>query len=283
MNKNHWKQDDNSKDDINNNIAYLRNKYGEIVDDPSKIPNILNEQYNSMFNNEVCYPHVVLNNSVPCNSNEIKLSEFFNRYDAPLTCVSLDVEKVGHAIDCIKSGSAPGPDSVSPLLLKMTKMAIAKFLADLMTQSFQNNDIPDILKLGTVIPRDKLEAKNYRPVSNLLFVSKLIERVVQTRLERHMIRNGLISNKNYAYMKNHSTEHLLLKVVNDLYLAFDENRPSVVVLLDLSAAFDTVDHDKLLHILEHDIGIVGITLKWFESFLKGRNQKVKIGEVTHIS
>ena len=50
-------------------------------------------------------------------------------------------------------------------------------------------------------------------------------------------------------MKNHSTEHLLLKVVNDLYLAFDENRPSVVVLLDLSASFDTVDHDKLLHIL----------------------------------
>ena len=81
-----------------------------------------------------------------------------------------------------------------------------------------------------------------------------------------MIRNGLISNKNYAYMKNHSTEHLLLKVVNDLYLAFDENRPSVVVLLDLSAAFDTVDHDKLLHILEHDIGIVGITLKWLSPF-----------------
>ena len=136
--------------------------------------------------------------------------------------------------------------------------------------------LPLIKELNSTVDTDNF--KNYRPVSNLLFVSKLIERVVQTRLERHMIRNGLISNKNYAYMKNHSTEHLLLKVVNDLYLAFDENRPSVVVLLDLSAAFDTVDHDKLLHILEHDIGIVGITLKWFESFLKGRNQKVKIGE-----
>ena len=136
--------------------------------------------------------------------------------------------------------------------------------------------LPLIKELNSSVDTDNF--KNYRPVSNLSFVSKLIERVVQTRLEQHMIRNELISNKNYAYIKNHSTEHLLLKVVNDLYLAFDENRPSVVVLLDLSAAFDTVDHDKLLHILEYDIGIVGVSLKWFESFLKGRNQKVKIGE-----
>ena len=93
-----------------------------------------------------------------------------------------------------------------------------------------------------------------------------------------MARNGLTSDKNYAYMKNHCTEHLLLKVVNDLYLAFDQSRPSVVIFLDLSAAFDTVDHDKLLDILEHDIGIVGIPLKWFKSFLKGRSHKVKIGE-----
>ena len=87
-----------------------------------------------------------------------------------------------------------------------------------------------------------------------------------------------MTDKNYAYVKKHSTEHLLLKVVNDLYLAFDKNQPSVVVLLDLSAAFDTVDHDKLLHILESEIGITGIALKWFSSFLKGRSQKVMIGE-----
>ena len=108
------------------------------------------------------------------------------------------------------------------------------------------------LKLGVLLPLikdlcptvDSENLKNYRPVTNLLFVSKLCERVVQTRLERQMIRNRLMTDKNYAYVKKHSTEHLLLKVVNDLYLAFDKNQPSVVVLLDLSAAFDTVDHDK---------------------------------------
>ena len=92
-----------------------------------------------------------------------------------------------------------------------------------------------------------------------------------------MIRNNLLTAKNYAYRKAHSTELLLLKVVNDLYSSFDMNMPSVVVLLDLSAAFDTVDHKKLLSILEKEIGIAGTALKWFESFLKGRTQKVKIG------
>ena len=120
--------------------------------------------------------------------------------------------------------------------------------------------------------------KNYRPVSNLLFVSKLIERVVDIRLREQLVRNRLSSEKNYGYEKNHSTELLLLKVVNDLYQSFDKNIPSVLVLLDLSAAFDTVDHDKLLEILEKEIGIEGVALSWFKSFLKERTQKIKIGD-----
>jgi hypothetical protein len=85
-------------------------------------------------------------------------------------------------------------------------------------------------------------------------------------------------DKNYGYEKAHSTELLMLKVVNDLFESFDKNIPSVVVLLDLSAAFDTVDHTKLLKILKDDIGIEGTALKWFESFLVGRTQRVKIGD-----
>ena len=136
--------------------------------------------------------------------------------------------------------------------------------------------IPLIKELTTLTDTDNF--KNYRPVSNLLYVSKLIERVVDIRLREQLVRNNLVSEKNYGYEKNHSTELLLLKVVNDLYKSFDKNIPSVLVLLDLSAAFDTVDHDKLLEILEKEIGIEGVALSWFKSFLKGRTQKVKIGD-----
>ena len=76
----------------------------------------------------------------------------------------------------------------------------------------------------------------------------------------------------------HSTETLLLQVINNLLVNCDNNLPSVLMLLDLSAAFDTVDQSKLLGILRDEIGVRGKTLRWFESFLKGRTQKVKIGD-----
>ena len=118
--------------------------------------------------------------------------------------------------------------------------------------------------------------KNYRPVSNLLFIGKLVERVVSIRLKKHMDDNNLNITSQYGYKKGHSTETLLLNVVNDLLTACDEQRATIVMLLDLSAAFDTVDQDKLLTILHDEVGINGIALKWFVSFLKGRSQKVKI-------
>ena len=102
----------------------------------------------------------------------------------------------------------------------------------------------------------------------LLFLSKLIERVVDSRLERHMTLNNLHNNHQFGYKKHHSTESLLLKIVNNLLLSCDENMPTVVLLLDLSAAFDTVDHEKLLEILYIDIGIRGKAYSWCESFLK---------------
>lgn len=135
---------------------------------------------------------------------------------------------------------------------------------------------PLIKELDEKIDRDNY--KNYRPVSNLLFVGKLIERVVSIRLNKHMTDNNLHIESQYGYKKGHSTETLLLKIMDNLLNACDHQIPAILMLLDLSAAFDTVDQDKLLMILHKEIGIDGIALKWFNSFLKGRNQKVQVGK-----
>ena len=118
--------------------------------------------------------------------------------------------------------------------------------------------------------------KNYRPVNKLEFVSKLTERVVHKRLEEHMIINSLHEPSQFGYKKFHSTEHLILSLVNEGILGFDNNLVTLIILLDLSAAFDTLDPDKLLLILKEEIGIDGIALQWFRSFLTGRTQRVKI-------
>ena len=136
---------------------------------------------------------------------------------------------------------------------------------------------PLIKELDCAIDADVL--KNYRPVTNLQLLGKMIERVVGNRLDTYMDVNKLHSRKQYAYKTEHSAELLLAKEVNDLLLTCDKKIPTLVMFLDLSAAFDTVDQDKLLEILHNDIGIRGVALKWFDSFLRGRTQKVKVGDV----
>ena len=133
-----------------------------------------------------------------------------------------------------------------------------------------NNSSPNSNK------KAKIVRKYYRPVSNLLLSGKLVERVVSLRLKKHLDDNNLNTSRQYGYKKGNSTETLLLNVVNDLLTACDEQKPTIVMLPDLSAAFDTVYQDKLLTILHDEIGINGIALKWFASYLKGRSQKVKI-------
>ena len=120
--------------------------------------------------------------------------------------------------------------------------------------------------------------KNYRPVSNLQFLGKIIERVVDIRLDEHMEKNNLHSNKQYGYKAYHSTEMLLTKVANDLLIACDDKIATLMMLLDLSAAFDTVDQEMLLKILSDEFGIRGVALEWFRSFLIGRTQRVMIDD-----
>ena len=128
---------------------------------------------------------------------------------------------------------------------------------------------------------DSNTLKNYRPVSNLPFVSKILEKVVDARLERHLTINKLHEQNQSAYRKFHSTETALIKVQNDILQSLDKNNATILVLLDLSAAFDTIDHVTLLQRLECHFGITGKPLAWMTSYLSDRYQTVCIdGELS---
>ncbi len=134
--------------------------------------------------------------------------------------------------------------------------------------------IPLIKKLG-------LETifKSYRPVSNLLYVSKLCERVVAKQYCGHLTSNKLYSKFQSAYREGHSTETALLCVQNDILMSMDKGEVTLLLLLDLSAAFDTLDHGILLKRLESRFGINGVALQWIKSYLTGRQQSVVINGV----
>ena len=176
-------------------------------------------------------------------------------------------------------------DPIPANVLKTTYSVFIPIWTDLVNLSLSSGSV-ECLKVGVLLPAikeldDIMDCdtyKNYRPLTNLEFVGKLIERVVKIRTDAHFDRNNLGCVNQYGYKSKHSTEMLMTKVSNDLLLACDNKNPTLVMFLDLSAAFDTVDQDKLLCILEEELGIQGTALKWYESFLKGRTQRVKIGE-----
>ena len=119
---------------------------------------------------------------------------------------------------------------------------------------------------------------NFRPVTNLPYFSKLLERCVFSQLEDHLISNMLIPSSQSAYRKLHSTETSLLKVSNDILEALNAGKCTLLVTLDLSAAFDTVNHQMLLSRYKTRFGMNGTVLKWMTAYLQDRTQSVQIGD-----
>ena len=144
-----------------------------------------------------------------------------------------------------------------------------------MPQSFKVAVIKPLLKKPTL---DPYVLANYRPISNLPFLSKILEKVVANQLCDFLRDNNLFEDFQSGFRVNHSTETALVKITNDLLIASDKGLVSVLVLLDLSAAFDTIDHQILLQRLERSIGLKGSALSWFKSYLSDRFQFVYVND-----
>ena len=160
---------------------------------------------------------------------------------------------------------------------------ILPVLVKLINLSLEYGCVPDCFKKAVVKPLlkksslDPLVCKNYRPVSNLAYVSKLLERVVAEQLLHHLDINSYLDKYQSAYRPGFSTETALLKVINDSLISINSGKVVLLVLLDLSAAFDTINHQLLLQRLNSVTGICDTALAWFSSYLENRYQTVLVG------
>ena len=176
-------------------------------------------------------------------------------------------------------------DPIPVWLVKDSLDALAPALLHIVNKSLQQSFFPDSLKHASVSPDikerdgDQEAFKNYRPVSNLPFLSKLLEKCASTQLEAYLWNNNLYPNFQSAYRKDHSCETALLKIVNDIQEEIETRKLVALIALDLSSAFDTIDHSHLLHKLERHFGITGDVLKWINSYLTNRTFAVRIGHV----
>lgn len=160
-------------------------------------------------------------------------------------------------------------DEVIPALTHLVNLSLSSSSMD----GLRDSVVTPLLKKSNL---DADVLGNYRPVANILYMSKSIERVVESQLSTHMTNEGLHINNQSGYKPYFSCETLLMRLNNDIILGLDSGTFTILFLLDLSAAFDTVDHDILLSMLYQEIGLRGNVYEWFVSFLSHRSQAVGI-------
>ena len=179
-------------------------------------------------------------------------------------------------------------DPIPTELLKACVDELLPSITRIVNQSLLSGIFPSSYKMAQVTPlikkpnADAEDLCNFRPISNLKFISKVVERAAASQLQDYMTENDLYGKMQSAYRKSHSTESALLRVHNDILRAVDQRTDVVLVLLDLSAAFDTVDHRILLTRLSERYGIGGNALNWFRSYLSERKQSVTIDGKTSV-
>jgi len=207
----------------------------------------------------------------------IELSTF------PLT----DSKEVSSIIASSKKTSSPLDPFPSKLLPSFLSILLP-LLVNLFNSSLSSGMVPSSFKHAVVRPllkkpdADIDDPSSYRPISLLPFLSKILERLVAVRLVSHISFMGADEVLQSGFKSGHSTESALLCVTNDLRRSCDAGHASILILLDLSAAFDTIDHDILLDRLKSFLGITGTALDWFKSYLRGRSQCVTFNNSTSV-
>ena len=180
----------------------------------------------------------------------------------------------------LKPNKSPRYDNISSNVVNETSDIFFTPLKHIFNLSLQQGIFPESLKIAKVSPVYKKDEefllKNYRPISVLPCFSKL-ERIMYNRLFKYLSENSILYKKQFGFQTSHSTEHAILLLINQLYQSFDESKFTLGIFIDLSKAFDTVDHKILTKKLEL-YGIKDCNLRWFENYLSNRKQFITYGD-----
>ena len=243
-------------------IGPIQDDKGTMNTDPKVKADLFQKQYTKVFSN-------------PKKSN--LADQFRHICDKEIHNIEITLKDIEDAIMSIPTSASPGPDKFPAILLKECVNQLSEPLQRIWRKSLDTGEIPDILKLQTIIPLykkgSKTLAENYRPVSLTSHLTKVFEKVVRKKLIVHLEENNLISANQHAFMKGRSCVSQLLEHIEHILQKLENKYNIDVVYLDFAKAFDKVDHNILMKKI-HQYGIRGNLYTWIKNFLFNRQQQV---------
>jgi hypothetical protein len=249
---------------------FIAKNSGESITKPSKIA----DKFNEYFINIGPQLASKINGNLETSIQKYLTGNFMNSmFLNPIT----ENEMISEVLK-LKDNKSPGYDEINAKIIKTVATDISQTTYSIFNLSFATGFIPEQLKLALVTPifkaGDKQIFENYRPISVLTCFSKLLEKLMYKRLISFIEKSKILTENQYGFRRNKSTEIAIVNLVSKITKAIDEGKYTIGIFLDLSKAFDTVDHDILLKKMEH-YGVRGLTLTWFKNYLMNRKQIVK--------
>ena len=262
---------------ILNKNKIKHNKINQLIHQNQKInePQAVSESFNEFFS-EVGAK--LATNFANHSNNDHK------KYLNPPTLHSILLYKINEneikdTIKSLKNSNSSGHDYFSTRFIKLSAPILIPALVRIFNLAISTGVYPTNLKIAKVIPifkkGDPTSVNNYRPISILSTINKIFEKILYARLTKYIDDFQLLYKYQFGFRKNHSTEHALIEITDQIKFSMDNNQITCGIFVDLSKAFDTVNHHMLLDKLEN-LGIRGKALELFRSYLSGRKQYVNI-------
>ena len=194
----------------------------------------------------------------------------------------ITVSEILNIVNDMKNETSAGIDSVNIKVVKCVISLISNPLCIVFNQSLSSGIVPDDMKVARITPIHKKgkidDVNNYRPVSVLNIFSKILERCIYKRLLNFVNKHDILFKNQFGFRKGHSTSTAILELIHNINQAIDTGEFTLAVFIDLSKAFDVIDHSILLRKLDY-YGIRGLPLKWFCSYLESRKHLTVINNI----
>ena len=241
-----------------------------IITDPNEISNSFNDFFTSIAG-EI---QDTIHSAHTDHTKYLKTPNLQSIFISPT-----DGAEISTLIQKLNKNKASGPNSIPTQLLQILNEKISYVFSKLFNLSFSTGTFPTILKLSSVIPIHKKDSKlncnNYRPISLISNISKLLEKLMYSRLYSFLNSYNCLNELQFGFRSNHSTTHALISITKRIQEALDTGNFACGIFIDLQKAFDTVDHNILLNKLNY-YGIRGSPNSWFKSYIFNRKQFVTI-------